>query len=68
MRAWIARCVRQCVNDVLGGRQVGVADTERDDVGASGFGFGDLAVDLGEQVRGQLLYALRVPQFLPPLT
>jgi hypothetical protein len=57
---------RELVDDVRWAREVGIADAERDDVDALGSGGGDLAVDLGEQVRGELLDPLCGPQEEPP--
>src|SRR4030095_13375877 len=41
----------QLVDDEVRGGQVGVADPEGDDVDAGRLALGDLAVDLGEEVR-----------------
>ena len=56
---WLAGCPRQRVDDVGRRRQVRVADAEIDQVHASCPHLLLLAVDLGKQIRGQALEAVR---------
>ena len=47
-------------------RQIRIAHAKRDDLGPAGLGFRDLAIDLREQIRGQLLDAPGGPQERSP--
>lgn len=67
MSAGISSRLRERIHDVLRSGQVGVPYPEGDDVGATRLGLGDLPIDLGEEIGGQLLDALGVPQLLPPV-
>jgi hypothetical protein len=67
MRGGITRGLYQRLNDVGRRRQVGVPYSERDDIDTARFGLGDLAIDLGEQVRGQSVDAAGGPQDGSPL-
>ena len=58
VRGGVPRRLGEGRDDVLGCRRVGVADAEADDVDAGRPPGGDLALDLGEQVRRQALDAL----------
>ena len=58
MRAGVGRGLAQRARHELGGRRVGVADAEADHVHAGGLLLGDLALELGEQVRGQAVKPL----------